>query len=90
LVTDVGLVNDGLTRSIRLLDGAIGRHPLPPAGLMQLGPASIVAAAAGLVARGDEPPEPLHAPVTSAAATPTLISVCHWRYLGRRTRFCPW
>ena len=67
LVIGVGWENDGLVRSTRLSAGATRRHPLPLSGLMQLGPAAIVAGV-GLLELGGA----LQAPVTTATARPMV------------------
>src|SRR5919204_5803786 len=67
LVIGTGWENDGLTRSTRLLAGATGRHPWPLSGLMQAGPAGMVADV-GFLELEDAP----HALVTSATAKPML------------------
>src|SRR4029453_17854000 len=84
LVTEVGLENDGLVRSTRLLAGATGRHPLPLSGRMQAGPGGIIAGAVDLRGLEDDP-DP-HALATSATARPRPSRIAPRRRLRHRDR----
>jgi hypothetical protein len=70
LVIDVGLEKAGLTRSTRLLAGAIGRQRSPFSLLTHVGPEFMVARAVGVWGLADSPSLPalVHALVTMAAA----------------------
>jgi hypothetical protein len=70
LVIDVGLEKVGLTRSTRLLAGAIGRQRSPCSLLTHVGPGLMVARAAGVWGLAESPSLPalVHALATMAAA----------------------
>src|SRR5262245_37687489 len=80
LVIEVGSENDGLTRSTRLSVGAIGRHPLPLSGLMQLGLAGVVAGVDLLEL--EDASDPPHALATSATTRPRPSSVTPGRAMS--------
>src|SRR5262245_7402122 len=88
LVIEVGLENDGLTRSIRRPAGAIWRHPLPFSGLTQLGPGGIDAGAgvAGVARPGGALGLP-HAPAVRTTAARLRQSSAD---PGRSPDWSPW
>src|SRR6266508_3233616 len=88
LVIGVGRENDGLSRSTRLVAGATGRQPLPLSGLMQVGPAGMVAGA-DLLAPEDAP-GPVQALVSSTSARPSSLAAGRRRRPGRGVGDSSW